>query len=288
MNLYEILELDETNTITNNDIKLAFKRMVLKYHPDKSSDPDATEKFIQIKYAYDILSNKEKREEYDRTKTIDENDLYNMIEKFISMKLPNVSKYFNFVKENINKKLKSDTNHKKVLMLDITGDVVCSLQDRYLDRYAVLNVNRKTRPPAEFAIPLKNNLYVIKNEGETDGKLFGDLVISINVVNDTSYTYLKTDLYKRIDISLYDYLYGGEITYEQLDGEIQKIKHNGFLKKDNIIIIHNKGLPNDEDATITERGDLIIDIYIKDIDNEQFKHELCNFLFNSSAFVAKE
>ena len=67
--LYHILGVDEATD--KRDIKRAYKKLAQKYHPDKNeSTPESEEKFKQIKYAYDILSNPEKRAAYDRGEDI--------------------------------------------------------------------------------------------------------------------------------------------------------------------------------------------------------------------------
>jgi len=48
------------------DIKKAYKKMALRYHPDHNSDPVAAESFAQIGEAYEVLSNDDKRKTYDR------------------------------------------------------------------------------------------------------------------------------------------------------------------------------------------------------------------------------
>uniref|UniRef100_A0A8C9MEA2 DnaJ homolog subfamily C member 16 n=1 Tax=Serinus canaria TaxID=9135 RepID=A0A8C9MEA2_SERCA len=48
------------------DIKKAYKRFSRVWHPDKNKDPGAEDKFIQISKAYEILSNEEKRANFDR------------------------------------------------------------------------------------------------------------------------------------------------------------------------------------------------------------------------------
>jgi molecular chaperone DnaJ len=57
LNLQEALSILEVpESINEADLKLKFKRLVLKYHPDRSKEPDATQKFIKIKEAYEIVS----------------------------------------------------------------------------------------------------------------------------------------------------------------------------------------------------------------------------------------
>jgi DnaJ family protein A protein 2 len=61
MNYYKILGLNR-NTATQEDIKKSYRKLVLEHHPDKGGDPD---KFRQIQEAYEVLSNSNKKHEYD-------------------------------------------------------------------------------------------------------------------------------------------------------------------------------------------------------------------------------
>eukprot|EP00300_Choanocystis_sp_HF-7_P037328 c53420_g1_i1.p1 GENE.c53420_g1_i1~~c53420_g1_i1.p1 ORF type:complete len:356 (+),score=67.05 c53420_g1_i1:53-1120(+) len=62
--LYDILAVSKDATET--DIKKAYKKQALKYHPDRSKEPNATEMFKQVAEAYEILSDPEKRQIYDQ------------------------------------------------------------------------------------------------------------------------------------------------------------------------------------------------------------------------------
>uniref|UniRef100_A0A8D0BM58 DnaJ homolog subfamily C member 16 n=1 Tax=Salvator merianae TaxID=96440 RepID=A0A8D0BM58_SALMN len=68
---YRILGV--SRTASQADIKKAYKKLAREWHPDKNKDPGAEDKFIQISKAYEILSNEEKRLNFDRYGDVGEN-----------------------------------------------------------------------------------------------------------------------------------------------------------------------------------------------------------------------
>ena len=59
MDYYKILELNKN--CTQDDIKKSYRKLAMKYHPDKCKDTDGEEKFKKISEAYDTLSDNDKR-----------------------------------------------------------------------------------------------------------------------------------------------------------------------------------------------------------------------------------
>ena len=63
-NYYEILGIAREATL--EEIRSTYRRLALKYHPDKNpGDKEAEERFKQISEAYQVLSDSEKRQLYD-------------------------------------------------------------------------------------------------------------------------------------------------------------------------------------------------------------------------------
>jgi len=60
---YNILGIN--NNASEKEVKDAYKKMVIKYHPDKNKAPEALNKFKEVTNAYEILSDKNKRLKYD-------------------------------------------------------------------------------------------------------------------------------------------------------------------------------------------------------------------------------
>ncbi|WP_028024598.1 molecular chaperone DnaJ [Enterovibrio calviensis] len=62
---YEVLGV--SRDASERDIKKAYKRLAMKYHPDKNpGDESATDKFKEVKLAYEILTDAQKRAAYDQ------------------------------------------------------------------------------------------------------------------------------------------------------------------------------------------------------------------------------
>lgn len=61
---YEVLGVSKT--ASKEEIKAAYKKLALKYHPDRNKEEDAQAKFIEVQEAYDVLKDDQKRKTYDQ------------------------------------------------------------------------------------------------------------------------------------------------------------------------------------------------------------------------------
>ena len=61
---YEVLGVAKNASL--DEIKRAFRKLAMKYHPDRNKEPDAEQKFKEINEAYQVLSDQDKRNLYDQ------------------------------------------------------------------------------------------------------------------------------------------------------------------------------------------------------------------------------
>jgi DnaJ-class molecular chaperone len=297
-NPYNILELDPNNeNITKDDIKRAYKRLLLKYHPDKNPNINTTEQFKDIQIAYELLSDETRKYEYDNLSYNDKIKYYEELKTIIINKYPHINNYINYIIDKFYNKDEDEfkydiekfnfyslyrhfiDNIPNILTtlpyinksftikdLNISGTITSTLSDRYQNKYQKLLIKRETKSEINIYVPIIEDIYILKNEGEIDvnNNSNGDIIININVINIyNNFTKIDDDLYVELDISLYNYLYGGELTFINLDNESITLTHESLLKN-NIIKFVNKGFIKNE---FEERGDMIIILKIKDLDN---------------------
>lgn len=300
--LYHILELDRN--CTADDIKKSYKKLVLKYHPDKCDLPDAQEKFIDVQNAYQILNNPLERKKYDSLNSYQKIELYDSLKKYIQTKVPNIDDYiklffddeihlknyiekmdlmgiYSHILERIPNINFPELSPPPIGDINIYGKLTTTFEERYLDKYRKIQVNRQTKGPNMFCIPLRESKVILPGEGEYDrsNNKDGDVIIDIELKDNkySDFTQMEQDIYYTRYIPLCEYLYGGGFKLRYFDGGILNIKFDSFVERFPLLTIEGKGMPvssNSQNYVLCdkildkgiERGDLLIIIKIKDLE----------------------
>jgi DnaJ-class molecular chaperone len=270
MDLYSILEVKENSTL--NDIKKAYKKLALKYHPDKTNDK-STSKFIEISNAYNILSDENKRKEYNNIlknsnykydneynqkqneKCMNDNILEDMLENLKSLindeyyqKILLIfgDKIINILLESKDLSFNSLVFNYNFLDIDIT--VKYTLEEVINLKEKIITYDRKTRDIFTESICPIDYYQNYENEGEEiifgSNYIKGDININISITDKTYYDYsyeiLNTDLYTTLKKNIKK---DGYFSIKYINGK--KLKFNiNELEKEKIDIGYIIKIPN--------------------------------------------
>lgn len=230
---YKILGIDSNSS--SNEIKKAFRKMSLDCHPDRNNNSnEKTTLFKKINEAYQILSDENKRKEYDNSMKIfnisNLNDIENIFKnELFSTLFGNLNEFDSFFNQNIPI---IDKTIEITLEQSYSGISIPIIVDKWR-----LENNRK--------IFLKETLYVdldagidngevifFKNKGNYLNKdLIGDIQVIVKITNHNLFYRNGLDLYYDKNISFKDAFCGFSFDLQFLNGKEYKINN----KQGNII-----------------------------------------------------
>ena len=135
---YEILNIHKNST--EEEVKKAYHDLARKYHPDKNSDPDAEERFKEIKYAYETIQNKNSYHNYNHNQNgfgnfpgssyFNGEDFMNMFKIFKKDKWGGVMNDIQLFRAYYNKR-KNTFGKEAIKSESLHIHVCCNLEDIY-------------------------------------------------------------------------------------------------------------------------------------------------------------
>lgn len=236
--LYETLEISEN--ASEAEIKKAYRKLARQYHPDVNKDKGAEEKFKEINAAYEILSDKQKKQQYDM-----HGDAMFGGQNFhdFSRSHGGAGGIDDILREMFSggggfgggnpfgggfgggfggaggfhqePNLDLETNVTIPFAVSILGGShSVSVQG---DRFDI-------KIPAGVKSGEKMR---VKGKGHTQGGRVGDLFLKITVASNPEYVREDDDLVKNFDVPLHAALFGGKISVQTLEKEIKlKVPQN--------------------------------------------------------------
>ena len=231
------------------EIRASYRRLALRYHPDKAKDQTDINRFIEIKQAYETLSDPAKRIEYD------DPDKYKMDDMVNYMVVAMMSIYNNW-KES----------QERIMMIDLK----VTLEEIYNKRVKKLVLKVK-RYDAEIDLPYNSSVtlyiplesyeseYLFKEMGDETRGRKRDILIKLiieesDVQIDTVLS--RFDLFIERPITLYDYYYTTEFQIPFFNSTVLSIPYTTGKR---VALVKEHGLPYwDCDTEEDKRGDLYI------------------------------
>ena len=228
---YEILELD--SNATKDDIKKAYRRLALKYHPDKN--PDGEERFKQITEAYETLSDESKKAAYDQSKTGHWGSFGGFSgDAFRDFKFNDFTSFRGGFGRRAKKDLDIIHNHQIDLLSILTGEPFeVSYPTEFTNKTVRARVDLRE---SHYQISkMKPGLYSIKlrvrghgNTGEISTPWsttteVGDLILNL-IVQTGDIELDNGNIIHRVPMSLKDALFPENLIFEAIDGKKYRIK----------------------------------------------------------------
>lgn len=258
---YKILGLTNNVKSTQEEIKAAYREQAKKYHPDVNVNSKlAEERFKDINEAYRVLSNFTQKRKYDRSwytyvgkkiqkekmsqKEIRVNDIVNM---FFGENLKN--------KKNLKDPIKGENIETQI---DISIKEAFDGTEKKIELMALANNENKVDIKIPSGIK-KGEVLRIEGKGKSgkNGGKNGDLLIKINIIDNSMYKLINNDIYVKLYTTPWDAALGAKLSVNGIDGEISILIPKGTQNGDKISI-PNKGYYSEDG----KRGNLIIETQV--------------------------
>jgi len=300
--LYETLGVGDRATA--DEIKKAYRKLARKYHPDVNKDESAIEKFKEINAAYEVLSDKKKKDEYDmygdqifggqnfhdfaqQQGNVDLDDLLKSIfgGAGSGARSGSTSSGFGgfggggFGGGGFGTGQSKSADHK----LSITVPFYVSVKG------GKHNISMDTES-FDIKIPAGINsgeTLRVRGKGNRVGSHRGDLLIKIEVSASDRYKRKDDDLYLDMEVPLKTALFGGKVKIETLIHESITLKVPQNTKNGQKFRVRGRGVPN---RKTKESGNLylIADIVLPNVNelDDAFKESLKKNLPGGEPFDA--
>ena len=261
---YKILNLD-TNKVTSQEIKNAFREQAKKYHPDiNNQSHQYEERFKDINEAYRVLSESSSKRKYDRMWNSKVGRRKNKVEYEESKREKGsaFSEFFNmFFGENETKIIRENKNIPEKGE-NIETEINVKLEDAYygLEKKISLRTVKgqmrtfSVKVPAGIRNGEKIRLIGQGKPGVNGGKN-GDLFIRINIENNKKFKLHGCDILTNIYVSPWEAALGKKINIESIEENITLDIPAGIQSGEQIVIPH-KGYKDGQGG----RGDLIANV----------------------------
>lgn len=263
-NYYKILEL-QSDRVSDDEIKNAYRRLAKKYHPDiNPGDEIASEKFKDVNEAYQILGDEVSKRKYDRI-----HNFYRVRDTIEDTKerlnKDGLSEMFGMMFGKKDDEYVSSENKKgHTTGENIESQIDINLEEAFFGtskKIAFRTVEGKLKNII-VKIPkgIKSGEKIrIAKQGKPskDGGENGDLYIKVSIMKDEKYELYGNDIRMKLRISPWESAFGTNVNVKNIDSTILVTIPEG-IQSGEVLKIANNGFWNEDGG----RGDLLLDIQI--------------------------
>jgi curved DNA-binding protein len=258
VNYYDVLGV--SRTATGDEIKKAFRRLARQYHPDVNpGDKSAEEKFKDINEAYDVLSDEEKRVEYNRSLTGIKRRGIRPGEKANGNgngKMPRTEqdlwKFKDF--NNLNTKRAKIASSPRLTRRDVEAKLTLPLEKAYQGGRQRIRLEDGRSIEVDMPAAMIDGQKIrLKGQG-IEG---GDLYLKITIARHPFFRIQGSDLVCQVPITPSEAIVGGFVEIPTIDGLVKMMIPKG-LKSGQRLRLANKGYPTSQG----ERGDQLVEILL--------------------------
>jgi curved DNA-binding protein len=267
--LYETLGVSEN--ATEAEIKKSYRKLARQFHPDINKDPDAEDKFKEINAAYEVLSDKTKKAQYDAhgDQMFGGQNFHDFAQ----------GQGGNADLDDILRQMFGQGGgggfggggfsgfgggHQQQVNLDLEANVTVPFATAILGGKHNVSIQGDS---FDIKIPagIKDGEKMrVKGKGKSMHGQRGNLILNIKIAGTPDYVREGDNLVKTFDVPLYDALFGGKIAIQTLEKEINlKVPQN--TRNGQRFRVKEMGAMNRKTA---EKGDLylIANIVLPNVD----------------------
>ncbi len=288
---YKILGVSKK--ASDEELKKAYRKLAMKYHPDHTKgDKSAEDKFKQISEAYAVLSDKEKRRQYDQFGSAGFHQRFSQEDIFRGSDFSDILREFGFGGANFSGGRGGGSRFSfgsgspfgsfsrqpsQSKGSDLVYELPLTLREVATGTNKVVNFQHKGRSEKmtvkipKGMISGKKLRIAGKGEPSAHGGPPGDLFVQAKVLEDPEFRAESYDLSMTREIKVSEAILGTQINILTLDGKELSLKIPPGTKHKTKMRISGQGLPHMRGSS---RGDLFIHVHIstpKKVTDEQRK-----------------
>jgi curved DNA-binding protein len=268
------------------DIKKAYRKLALKYHPDHAAGDKAKEdKFKEISEAYAVLSDAEKRKKYDTYGSEGFSQNFSQEDIFRGSNIEDILKEFGFGGGSFSRGSKGCGGGKRFSFnpesmfgggrqqqaappkgSDMEYEISLTLSDIFTGTSKNLSFQDPSGGTESIAVKIPKGMITGKKlrlagRGQPSpyGGPAGDLYIKSKILDDPDFKLKEFDLFLNREIKLTEALLGTQISVPTLDGKQLSLKIPPGTKHKSKMRLSGNGIPHIKGGGI---GDLYVEIFV--------------------------